>query len=285
MNPTVRNWLTLLLVGSIWGSSFILMKKGLVHFTDTQVGAMRIGFAWLVTMPFLIPKLHGVTRREWWILLSVGLFGNGIPAFLFTAAQRHIDSSLAGMINSLVPVLTVLIGIIAFRLSVHRMQLLGLGTGLLGALVLIGPESISGPGAYGLLVVGASTCYAINLNVVRRYLQTMPTMTITAGAFLWVGPACIFYLLLTDFPQRMTQSEVLPAFAGIVFLAVVGTAYAVLLFNRLIQDAGPVFASMVTYVVPVVALLWGMMDGEQPRVTQLFGAMLVLTGVYLANRR
>lgn len=283
MNPNVRNWATLLLIGLIWGSSFILMKKGLIYFTDAQVGAMRIGLAWLVTMPFLLPKLNGISRREWLLLLVSGLFGNGIPAFLFTAAQRYLDSSLVGMLNSLVPVLTVLIGLMVFRLRVTGLQVAGLTVGFAGALMLItsgGAEGFQWP---ALLVVAASTCYAINLNLVRRYMQTMQTTIITAGAFLWVGPPCIIYLAMTDLPSRVAQDGALLAIGGIALLAVVGTAFAVLIFNRLIQQAGPVFASMVTYVVPLFALLWGVLDGEQPTIIQLSGAGIVLVGVYIVN--
>jgi drug/metabolite transporter (DMT)-like permease len=283
MNPTLRNWATLLLIGLIWGSSFILMKKGLVFFTDVQVGALRIGLAWLVTMPFLIQKISIVKRKEWLLLLVSGLFGNGIPAFLFTAAQRHLDSSLVGMLNSLVPVLTVLIGMVVFRLKVTSWQIAGLTVGLAGALMLILSDGLAEFKWPALLVVAASTCYAINLNVVRRYMQTMPTMVITAGAFLWVGPPCVFYLMLSDMPERLAAEGAWLALSGIVLLAVVGTAIAVLIFNRLIQQAGPVFASMVTYVVPVFALMWGTLDGERPTLLQLSGAAIVLVGVYIVN--
>jgi drug/metabolite transporter (DMT)-like permease len=283
MNPTLRNWATLLLIGLIWGSSFILMKKGLVFFTDVQVGALRIGLAWLVTMPFLIQKISIVKRKEWLLLLVSGLFGNGIPAFLFTAAQRHLDSSLVGMLNSLVPVLTVLIGMVVFRLKVTSWQIAGLTVGLAGALMLILSDGLAEFKWPALLVVAASTCYAINLNVVRRYMQTMPTMVITAGAFLWVGPPCVFYLILSDMSERLEADGAWLALSGIVLLAVVGTAIAVLIFNRLIQQAGPVFASMVTYVVPLFALMWGMLDGERPSLLQLVGASVVLGGVYIVN--
>jgi len=284
MTPALRNWATLLLIGLIWGSSFILMKKGLIYFTDTQVAALRIGLAWMVTMPFFVCKLRGISVAQWRILLAVGLLGNGIPAFLFTAAQRHLDSAVVGMLNSLVPELTVLVGILLFGLRVSRKQTVGLIVGLSGALMLIVPEGVGAFRWQALLVVAASSCYAINLNIVRRYLQEMPTLMVTAGAFLWVGPLCMMHVLLSDFPQRMTVEGAWPAFGGIVVLAVVGTAFAVLLFNTLIQRAGPVFASMVTYVVPVFAVMWGLLDGEHLMAVQALGVLIVLIGVYLVNR-
>lgn len=285
MSPALRNWLTLLLIGLIWGSSFILMKKGLVFFTDTQVAALRIGLAWLVTMPFLIPKLKGISGRQWKILLAVGLFGNGIPAFLFTAAQRHLDSALVGMLNSSVPVLTVLIGALAFGLRVSVQQAIGLVTGLVGALLLIVPQGAMSFQWQALFVVAASSCYALNLNVVKRYLQDVPIMTITAGAFLWVGPFCIMHVLMGDFTSRIVVDGAWLAFMGVVILAVLGTALAVLMFNRLILLSGPLFASMVTYIVPVFAVMWGILDGERIRLLQAVGVITVLFGVYLVNRR
>lgn len=279
-----RNWAFLLLIGLIWGSSFILMKKGLTVFTNGQVAALRIGLAWLVTMPFLLPAMRSITGRQWLILLSVGLFGNGIPAFLFTAAQVHLDSSVVGMLNSMVPVLTVAIGVLAFGLQVNRHQWLGIATGLAGAAMLILPSGISGFQWQALLVVAASSCYALNLNVVKTRLQQMPTTIITAGAFLWVGPACVAYLLCTDLMDRMQLPGATMALGAVSLLAVVGTAVAVQLFNRLIQTAGTVFASTVTYIVPVFAVMWGMLDGERPAATRILGVVTVLVGVHLINK-
>ncbi|MCF8256690.1 MAG: DMT family transporter [Flavobacteriales bacterium] len=279
-----RNWVTLLAIGLIWGSSFILMKRGLTVFTDVQVAALRIGLAWLVTMPFLIPSLRDITRKQWGILLAVGLFGNGIPAFLFTAAQTHLDSSVVGMLNSLVPVLTVIFGALMFGLRVGGRQTIGILVGLAGALLLIMPQGISRFQWPALLVVAASSCYAFNLNIVRRHLQEVPTMIITAGAFLWVGPACIIYVMLSDFTVRLQHPGAALAFGSILLLATVGTALAVLIFNRLIQRAGPVFASTVTYVVPVFAVMWGILDGEQLLAAHVIGVATVLFGVYLINK-
>jgi drug/metabolite transporter (DMT)-like permease len=284
VSPAARNWATLLLIGFIWGSSFILMKKGLVIFTDPQVAALRIGLAWVVSMPFLISSLRGISRRHWALLLVSGLFGNGIPAFLFTAAQTYLDSSVVGMLNSLVPVLTVLLGALLFGLKVGGMQALGIMIGLSGALLLIIPNGISGFQWPALLVVAASSCYAFNLNIVKRYLQQVPTKIITAGGFLWVGPFCMAYVMSSDFSERMQLPGAWTAFSAIIVLAVVGTALAVLIFNALIQRAGPVFASTVTYIVPVFAVMWGLIDGELVRAVQMLGVATVLFGVHLINR-
>ena len=286
MQNPLRSWLLLLLIGGIWGSSFILMKKGLVVFGDTQIAAMRMGMAWLVTLPFLLGRFKEISKKEWLVLLSVGLLGNGLPAFLFATAQTEIDSSLAGMLNSLVPILTMGFGLLLFGLRTWLLQVVGLVIGFVGAIMLIVmPGGIDGFQPAALLVVLASTCYAFNLNMVRKFLPQMPSMLITAGSFLWVGPLCLLYLFSTDFTSRFEHEFALQSFGAIVVLAVVGTTIAVLMFNRLIQSGGAVFASMVTYIVPIVAILWGVLDGETVSGWSIFGVFTILAGVYLVNKR
>ena len=286
MQNTVRNWLLLVLIGTIWGSSFILMKKGLIVFSATQIAALRMGLAWLVTLPFLLPRFGQISKKEWLVLLSVGLFGNGLPAFLFATAQTKIDSSLAGMLNSLVPILTMIFGLALFGLRTWFLQVVGLFIGFLGAILLIVmPGGIDGFKPEALLVVVASMCYAFNLNMVRKFLPTMPSMVITAGSFLWIGPACLIYLFNTDFVARLDYDHALQSFGAIAILAVVGTTVAVLMFNKLIQSGGALFASMVTYIVPIVAIVWGVLDGEKVSVWSISGVFVILAGVYLVNKR
>ncbi|MCF8276938.1 MAG: DMT family transporter [Flavobacteriales bacterium] len=285
MQNPLRNWLLLLLIGVIWGSSFILMKKGLVVFEDTQIAALRMGLAWLVTLPFLIGRFKEIAKRQWLILLSVGWLGSGIPAFLFATAQTKIDSSLSGMLNSLVPLLTMVFGLLFFGLRTWFLQVVGLLIGLIGALLLIVmPDGIDGFKPQALFVVAASTCYAFNLNVVRKYLSNMPSVLITAGSFLWIGPLCLIYLFSTDFTSRFDHDFAWMSFSAIAVLAVVGTSLAVLMFNRLIQSGGALFASMVTYIVPVIAIGWGVLDGEQVSLWSISGVIIILLGVFLVQK-
>ena len=285
MGQSLKSWLLLLLIGTIWGSSFILMKKGLIVFEDTQIAALRMGMAWLVTLPFLLGRFKEISKKEWLILLCVGLLGNGLPAFLFATAQTKIDSSLAGMLNSLVPILTMVFGLLLFGLRTWMLQVAGLVIGFVGALSLIVmPGGIDDFQPAALLVVLASMCYAFNLNMVRKYLAKMPSMLITAGSFLWVGPFCLIYLFSTDFTSRFEHEYALQSFGAIAVLAVVGTTIAVLMFNKLIQAGGAVFASMVTYIVPVVAILWGVLDGELISLWSVLGVVVILAGVYLVNK-
>jgi drug/metabolite transporter (DMT)-like permease len=285
MGQSLRNWMLLLCIGVVWGSSFILMKKGMIAFSDVQIAALRMGMAWIVTLPFLLPRFKEIKKKEWLVLLSVGLTGNGIPAFLFAIAQTKIDSSLAGMLNSLVPILTLGFGMLLFGLRTWFLQVVGLLIGFVGAVMLIVmPDGISGFQTESLLVVVASTCYAFNLNIVRRYLSRMPSILITAGSFLWIGPACIVFLFSTDFVSRFDHEFALQSFGAIAVLAIVGTTLAVLMFNRLIQSGGALFASMVTYIVPVVAIGWGFLDGEQISGWSVMGVLIILAGVYLVNK-
>ena len=285
MGQSLKSWLLLLLIGTIWGSSFILMKKGLIVFEDTQIAALRMGMAWLVTLPFLLGRFKEISKKEWLILLCVGLLGNGLPAFLFATAQTKIDSSLAGMLNSLVPILTMVFGLLLFGLRTWMLQAAGLVIGFVGALLLIVmPGGIDDFQPAALLVVLASMCYAFNLNMVRKYLAKMPSMLITAGSFLWVGPFCLIYLFSTDFTSRFEHEYALQSFGAIAVLAVVGTTIAVLMFNKLIQAGGAVFASMVTYIVPLVAILCGVLDGESISMWSVIGVAVILAGVYLVNK-
>lgn len=246
---------------------------------------MRVGMAWLATLPFLIGRFKEINKRQWLILLSVGLLGTAIPAFLFAAAQTKIDSSLAGMLNSLVPILTMVFGLLFFGLRTWFWQVIGLIIGFIGALLLIiMPAGIDGFKPHALLVVLASTCYAFNLNVVRNYLSEVPSTLITAGSFLWVGPLCLIYLFTTDFTSRFNHEMAWVSFSAIIILAVVGTAMAVVLFNKLIQSCGALFASMVTYIVPVIAIGWGVIDGENVSRWSISGVFVILAGVYLVNR-
>lgn len=285
MQNPLRSWLLLVLIGTIWGSSFILMKKGLIVFSDTQIAATRMGLAWLVTLPFILGRFKEISKKEWLILLCVGLLGNGVPAFLFATAQTKIDSSLTGMLNSLVPILTMVFGLLLFGLKTWSLQVVGLIIGFIGALLLIVmPDGIDGFDPHALLVVLASMCYAFNLNMVRKYLSKMPSMLITAGSFLWVGPLCLIYLFSTDFISRFDHEFAWISFSAIAILAVVGTTLAVLMFNKLIQSGGVLFASMVTYIVPIVAILWGVLDGETISLWSISGVFIILSGVYLVNK-
>jgi drug/metabolite transporter (DMT)-like permease len=280
-------WILLLATGLIWGSSFILMKKALIVYSPNQVASMRIFVASMSLFPWVIWRLKGLDMRKLGLLLIAGLAGNGIPAFLFAIAQTEIDSSMAGMMNSLVPIIALVLGVVFFKMETHRMQIVGITLGLVGAITLMyDPSAKFIFNRPTWLILTASTLYAINMNVVGRYLRDVPAITVSGVALLWVGPVCGVYLFSTDFVQRTTEHDfAVWAFMSIMVLAVVGTAFALVLFNKLLSIAGTLIASMSTYIIPVFALMWGLLDGEQPEWFRVIGVLIILSGVYLVNKR
>nr|MBC8464630.1 DMT family transporter [Bacteroidota bacterium] len=220
------NWSIMLLLAFIWGSSFILMKRGLEVFSYTQVADMRMGLAWLSLLPFVWKQLKKTPKHFWLPLAVVGLFGNGIPAFLFTKAQTQLDSSLTGILNALVPLFTLLIAVFVFKTKVKYYNILGILIGLVGAIWLIAGNGVVMDNAhYAWFVVAATICYAISLNTIKNYLGELKPIHITGMAFFFVGPPTLLHLLSTDFLELMsTEKQAWSAFGYILLLAVIGTS-------------------------------------------------------------
>ncbi|MFN2422297.1 MAG: DMT family transporter [Cryomorphaceae bacterium] len=282
-------------LATIWGSSFILIKRGLFSgngeelFTDFQVGAMRILFAALFMMPLALWRWKLLRGGRWKYFLAVGLFGNTLPAFLFAKAQTHIPSALAGMLNALVPVFSVLIAVFIFHVKVKPAQWAGIFIGLFSAagILLAAGDFDAKPIhlGYASLVVAATLCYAISLNFIKQFLQKESAVAITGLALILVSPIGAAVLLYTDFAHRVTEYDgALYGLGAIAVLAVVGTALALILFNKLVQETDTVFASSVTYLVPLVAVLWGVFDGETIGAVQVICGVTMLGGIMLINR-
>ena len=280
-------WLLLLALVLIWGSSFILIKKALLVYTPMQVGTLRVFAAMLVLLPFAWGQWRRLPRRLWPYLVSVGLLGSLLPSIFFSVAGKHIDSSLSGALNAITPLATLLIGIAFFSRPMAKGKLLGLLLGLGGTLVLVLLRS-GGQldfNAYAILPLLAAIGYGLNLNVIKTHLQTVSPTVLTALSLLTVGPWAGIYLFTTDFTTRLAQAEnALPALGYVLILGVLGTAIALVLLNRLLQIAEPVFASSTTYLIPLVALLWGVGDGEPLLLAHLLGLSAILLGVFLVNR-
>lgn len=291
-----KNWFFLILLACIWGSSFILIKRGLytpeekVLFSSIQVGAMRIVIAALFMLPFSLKSIRKLASKKGGVFLVVGLFGNALPAFLFAIAQTEISSALAGMLNALVPLFSLLIAFFIFKVEVRYWQVVGLIIGLAAAIGLIyfGGNEIgnSTNNWYALLVVAATLCYAISLNIIKQYLQEESAVNITGLALLLVSPIGIYLLATKDFYHTLTQTPgSLYGFGALAILAIVGTALALIIFNRLVQETNAIFASSVTYLIPLVAILWGLADGEQLQMLQVVCALFLLGGIFLINRK
>lgn len=288
---TSKSWfpyLVLFFLALTWGSSFILIKRGLEVFSSNEVGALRVVITWLFLLPFALKRMKAFTRRHWILFGVVGIVGSLAPAFLFAAAQQGIDSSLAGILNSLTPLFTLIAGMVFFKLKPRWFNIAGVMLGLVGAAGLV---SVSGSGnfnfniGYAMLIVIAAMMYAVNVNVIKAFLHDIHPITITSMAFFTIGPATAVYLLFfSPFVHTMGHHDhALAGLGYISILAIVGTGIALMLFNRVIQMTSAVFASSVTYFIPIVALLWGIADGETFKPGFIFFVLLVIVGVLLVN--
>ncbi|MBL0104733.1 MAG: DMT family transporter [Bacteroidetes bacterium] len=281
-------YILLFLLAVIWGSSFILMKRGLEVYTPYQIGAIRMLTAVLSLLPFIYNKIRTIEKAKWKWLILAGYMGSGIPSILFPLAETHISSALAGMINSLTPVFTFTLGLMFFNMKGDRQKFAGLVIGLIGAILFIlgGSGGIGDVSPYALLVVLATVCYGLSVNTIRTHLLSIDPITNTGMTLLFVGIPMGIYLFSTDFVVR-TQNTEGSAFSlmCIVVLAIFGTTISTVLFNRLIRVGGALVASSVTYLIPIVALIWGLFDGEKPEVLHYVGFVVIIAGVYLINQR
>jgi drug/metabolite transporter (DMT)-like permease len=264
------------------------MKIGLKSFSNTQVAGIRVLLASLVLLPYSIRNLRTLQKKDVKYLLVAGFLGTFIPAFLFTKAQTRIDSALAGMLNSLTPVFTLVVGLVFHKRRTRWQQVVGLVLGLVGALgLIISGKSISlgNMNTYAFFIVAATLCYAISINVVKIHLTHLRGVQISSLAFLFIGPAAVIYLLTTDFKPAFNTGNWVIHLSALAVLGIIGTAIAMLIMYSLIRYTSAVFASSVTYIIPVFAVLWGLMDHETITWLYITFMTLILLGVYLINRK
>jgi drug/metabolite transporter (DMT)-like permease len=281
-------WIYLTTLAVIWGSSFILMKTGLKSFDAGQVASLRLFVSWCALLPLVAHRFKEVKSEKFRYIFATGMLGNGIPAFLFAIAQTRVSSSLAGMLNSLTPVFVVIIGFLFFKTVFKPSQLLGVIIGLAGAfaLILISSKAnvLSGNSWFGLLIVLATVCYAFSVTIIRNYLHHVDSVLITGFALFFAGIPSGIYLFTTDFISRFSEYEdAWISFFSIATLGLLSTAFSTVLFNKLIKISNALYASSVTYLIPVVAILWGVLDGETINTRHLMAMAAILTGVYLIN--
>ena len=284
-----KKWLYLMVLSLIWGTSYILIKKGLVGLSQMQLGALRLVLTSLILFSIGFPSLKKIQKHHWrWIAISA-MAGTFFPSFLFAFAQRHIDSAVASILNGLTPLATAIIGMLLFGVYVSKRQLLGVFIGLIGSIMLILAGSHINPDqnhAFGILVLIASMGYALNVNIIKHHLKGLPALAIATGNFVCLFVPSLVILWWTDFFEQVGSSLPMQISVGyIAILAVFGTALASILFNKLIEISSPVFASSVTYTMPLVAVIWGFADGERFGLIQGLSAVVVFVGVYLVNQR
>ncbi len=284
----VTSWIILLLLSLVWGSSFILIKKSLIYFTATEVGLLRVVLSFLFLLPVAVMQVRNISRKQFLYLSISGFVGSLLPALLFAKAQTVISSGLAGTLNSLTPLFTLILGVFFFHLRVRWYNTLGVFMALAGAGALVYVSSgqhLSFNSGYAFLVVLATLCYAFNVNFIKTFLKDLSSLTITTFSFFYIGiPATVYILIFSEVPHKLVQNtETLTGLVYLLILSVVGTALALIVFNKLIKISSPVFASSVTYLIPVVALAWGIIDGEIFRLSYFLSFLFILTGIFLVN--
>ena len=281
-------WILLSVLALIWGSSFILIKKGLLGLSPYQLGALRIIFAAIFLLAIGFKTIPTIARHKWKYIALTSLFGTFIPAFLFSIAETEIDSSITAILNSLTPVNTLIIGMILFGLGVKRSQIWGVIMGFIGSSILVFNGASNHPEQnyyYAILVIIASICYATNVNLVKKYLSDLSPLAISTGNFLVMLFPALIILFSTGFSEIILADETQNAMFYIAILGVIGTGVANIIFYHLIQISSPIFATSVTYLIPIVAFFWGLLDNESLSFVQFIGAFVILIGVYLSSKK
>lgn len=284
-----NKWVYLVLLSIIWGSSYILIKRGLVGLTPIQLGSVRIIFSTIFLFIMGYKSLKGLSKNEWKWLIITGFLGTFFPSFFFAFSQQFIDSAVAAILNSLTPIFTLLVGVVFFATKIFTRQYAGVLLGFIGSAGLIwGGSQIADnqPTEYVLLIMCASMCYAVNIYFLKHKLAKVSPMAMTLGNFIAILPPAVVLLLFSDFfsMQQLQSDKVLSSLGFIALLAFFGTAIAKVMFNRFVKMASAVFVSSVTYTLPIVALFWGMLDGERIGGFQLLATAIILIGVSLSNR-
>ena len=285
-----KKWIYLIALSLIWGSSFILIKKSLLGLSPLQVGSLRIVFSSIIIFLIAFNRISNIPKNKWkWIAISA-IIGTFFPAFLFAFAETQIDSAVASILNSLVPMNTVLIGFAVFKISTTKTQSLGVLIGFIGTCTLIISGAELNPDQnylYSGLVIICSVLYAINVNLIKKHLFDVNAVSIAAGQFVVIFIPSIIVLFYSGFFNLdFTDNDLLfDSLIYVLLLSFFGTAMAKILFNRLIQISSPVFASSVTYSMLIVSVIWGVLDGELFNFYQAVATILIIIGVYLSNKK
>ena len=289
MNDNNKKWFYLAILSLIWGSSFILIKKGLVGLNSVQLASLRMIFAASVIYIYSYNSIKKIPKKSWkWIVITAYL-GTFFPVYLISYGQTEIESGLASIITTVTPINTLIIGIIFFSLTFSIKQLLGLFIGLVGAVLLLYEASETNLNSniyFSFFIYLTTVGYAASVNLIKKYLTNIPPEAVTAGIFLSISPPAIIVLYFSDFTELNFQEPlILKSIFYVLVLGVFGSAIAQTLFNKFVKIASPIFASAVTYTMPVVAIFWALIDGETLSIMQFFATVIILIGVFLVNKR
>ena len=289
MNLNLRKWGTLIILSFIWGSSYILIKKGLTGLTPVQLGSLRVIITTILIAPIGYNKIKHIPKNKMkWVAISA-FVGSFFPAYLFAFAETEISSSVTAVMVSLTPLFTLLISVIIFGEDLLKKQVIGVIIGFLGIVVLINNELLSSSFniLFVMFIVLAAFCYAVNANLLKYKLPNIPALGIVFMSFLFMFIPAFIVLFFSDFPFSDFTSDplILESIVYIVILALFGTAIAKVMYIKLLAISTPVFSVSTTYLMPVVAIFWGLLDGEEFKLTQFFGTSIILLGVYLVTKK
>ncbi|RRJ91714.1 DMT family transporter [Flavobacterium macacae] len=288
MKAVQSKWLFLVFLSLIWGSSFILIKRGLVGLSPFQLGSLRMIFAATFLLIIGFKSLKKIKQHQWKYIALTAMMGTFFPSYLFAIAQTEIDSSISAILNSLTPLGTLVLGALVFGLHFQRSQIFGVVIGLVGSALLILNGAVNHPGQnywFATLAIIGALCYAVNVNLIKKYLSDLTPLSITVGNFAVLLIPAFVILGCSNFFEVAHLPNVKNSMLFVGILAIAGTCVANVVYFKLIQISSPIFASSVTYMLPLVACFWGILDGESLTLVQGLGAFIVLVGVYLSARK
>ncbi len=284
-----NRWALLIILALTWGSSFILIKKSLLAFAPYQIGAFRVGISGLILAYIGVPAILKMDKQTLFWVSVTGFFGNFLPMFLFPLAQTRVSSSLAGILDSLVPVFVLVLGFFLFGIKSKWIQVFGAILGFLGAAILMAFSESSSEESnlgYALLIILATACYGLAGLIIKERLQHIASLPLSGAVFsVWMIPSFLILIFSGFFTDFKATSQNLESLGFLSILTVVGTAVAMILYYKLIQNTTPVFASTVTYLLPLVAVVWGLLDGEKFSLWYVIGGLLILWGIYLIREK
>ncbi|MBK9107779.1 MAG: EamA family transporter [Saprospiraceae bacterium] len=285
--PGLWDWSILLLLALIWGFSYYFIKHSLTGFKPDQIASLRMVFSSIALLPFLPSALKIVPKEKYYIIAFVGIIGSFLPAYLYPFAQQKISSSVAGIINAFTPICTYGLGVLFFSVRNEKTKFIGTAIALIGAfcLILLRPNAELKAEAFFLFVAfTVPILYGINGNTIKSKLQGIPGTEMTTLMYLFTLiiciPACFINGSFQQIPISLAQDN---SFYHLLALSLLGSALAMTLFNILIQRVHVLFASSVTYLMPLVAIIVGWMDGESILWNDLVGFLCILIGVLITN--
>jgi drug/metabolite transporter (DMT)-like permease len=292
MDKKLINWSIFILLSVIWGSSFLLMKIGMkagsVQLSPYQVASLRMVFSGIVLIPFAFKAIQNIPKNKLGLVILSGIIGNFIPAYLFCIAETKIDSALAGILNSLTPLFTIIVGMIVFKIKIDPKKIGGILLGLIGLCISIvaGKTLHFENFSYSIFIIIATVCYGLNVNMVGKYMQNISAINIASLAFSFsIIPGLIILYVTGYFNYDFTNPALLNATVASGTLGVINTSIASILFYILVKRAGILFASTVTYAIPFVSLVMGLLYNETIHPLRLLGLAIILWGVYIVNKQ